>query len=119
MNDDVARSSMQIILHAGDARNLIRRSLTAVESDSYEEAERFLVEAKEEIAKAHKAQTEFVQAEASGEQQQYSVLFTHAQDTLMTVMSEHGTAQHLLRLFRKVGERISGIENNTTEAGEV
>lgn len=114
MNDDIARSAMRIILHAGDARDLIRQALTAIEDEEFAEAESRLVAAKQKLGEAHRAQTETIQGEARGIQQEYSVLFTHAQDTLMTVMSEHGLAQHLVRLFKKVSERIDSTEVNAS-----
>jgi Phosphotransferase system cellobiose-specific component IIA len=42
-----------------------------------------------------------LQEEAEGDKVQYSVLFTHAQDTLMTIMSEYNLAKHLITVFEK------------------
>jgi PTS system cellobiose-specific IIA component len=110
MDDTIPQAAMQIILHAGDARAAIRKALIALESAQYDEAEALLAEAKKELAEAHRAQTDIVQGEARGISQDYSVLFTHAQDTLMTVMSESGLAHHLIRLFKGLNDRIDAVE---------
>ena len=114
MDDATAKAAMRIILHAGDARAATRKALTALETDAYDEAVELLAEAKQHLAEAHKGQTDIVQGEARGVSQEYSVLFTHAQDTLMTVMSEHGLAQHLVRLFRKWNDRMDAMEAQTS-----
>ena len=36
------------------------------------------------------------------------ILFTHAQDTLMTVMSEINTARHLAKIMKKLKEIANG-----------
>ncbi|MEU8764694.1 PTS lactose/cellobiose transporter subunit IIA [Streptomyces sp. NPDC048659] len=109
MDERLAQTSMQILLHAGDARTLIGQALTAVEDDRFDTARRLLAQAKAEIGRGHHVQTGIVQGEARDEQQVYSVLFTHAQDTLMTVMSEHLTAERLIGLFQRLSARLDAL----------
>ena len=47
------------------------------------------------ITKAHNAQTGVIQRQAAGEEFEYSILFVHAQDTLMTIDAQ-------IHLFRKL-----------------
>lgn len=91
--------SMEIILHAGNARKFASKAMLALRDEHYKEAEELLDEAKESIKKAHIAQTEVIQAEARGEQHEPTLLFTHAQDTLMTIMSELNIYQTIFMLF--------------------
>lgn len=94
--------SMKIILHAGDARNQVKKALDNLEEPDFVEAEHLLVDASEKLKKAHEAQTKAIQDMATGAKIPYSVLFSHAQDTLMTVMSEYNIAKQLVKLFSRV-----------------
>ena len=91
--------SMSIILNAGNARNSANKAMLALKHKQYEEAENCLLEARESIRKAHAAQTEVIQDEARGEKHEPSLLFTHAQDTLMTIMSEINIYENIVMLF--------------------
>ena len=47
--EQLAEVAMQIILHAGDARNLVMEALDEAGEGRYQEAEQKLVDAKEEL----------------------------------------------------------------------
>jgi cellobiose PTS system EIIA component len=100
--------SMQMILHAGDARNDVMEALKYCEEEKYDRADELLEKANKDITAAHKLQTETVQKEAQGEESLFSLLFAHAQDTLMTVKSEYELAKRLVRVFRRLDEKIDG-----------
>ena len=48
------------------------------------------------------AQTEVIQGQVSGEDVEYSLLFIHAQDTIMTINSELRIISKLLPLFENM-----------------
>lgn len=106
MNDEslLTNVAMQIILHAGDARNESQKALDEAKKFNFEEAQIFLNTANEYIRMAHKDQTEIIQKEADGFTYDYSLLFTHAQDTLMTIKSEISLAQQLIDILKIVSE---------------
>lgn len=58
-----------------------------------------IAEARIEITKAHQEQTEIIQKEAAGVHYESCLLFTHAQDTLMTIMSEVNLAEKMILVF--------------------
>ncbi|MFB6496467.1 PTS lactose/cellobiose transporter subunit IIA [Bacillus haynesii] len=101
--------SMQMILHAGDARNDVMTALKCCEEENYARAEELLEKANKDIVASHKLQTKIVQKEAQGEESIFSLLFTHAQDTLMTVKSEYEIAKRLVRIFRRLDQKINGM----------
>ncbi|WP_193065392.1 PTS lactose/cellobiose transporter subunit IIA [Oceanobacillus oncorhynchi] len=103
--------SMKIILGAGDARAEIQAALRNVELFDFEKAEMKLAEAKKHMSAAHSAQTETIQEEAREKTVPYSTLFTHAQDHLMTVMSEWNIARNLLKLSKSFDQRIRNLES--------
>src|SRR5690554_3896011 len=108
MTETKIQSAMKIILHAGDARVKCTNALNAISNNNFELAETLIKEASSEITKAHKEQTDAIQDEASGESEsEYSLLFAHAQDTLMTIMSEINIAKQMIKIFKIYEKRIS------------
>ena len=96
-------AAMQIILHAGDCRNLLNEAINDLLDDkSEEEVKDKITQAKKEITKAHVIQTDMIQSSINEEELQTTVLFTHAQDTLMTINSEVNLVQSMIRLYRKL-----------------
>ena len=106
----MASIAMQIVIHAGDARDLIMEALDHAAEGLYDQAEDKLKEAREELRQAHIFQTEVVQSEAGGKKYEYSLLFTHAQDTVMTICTEMNLAKKIISMYRKLDDRISKLE---------
>lgn len=97
--------AMLIILHAGNAREEISTAFDEVILSNYQKATSLIASAKENINRAHKIQTQEVQKEARGERYYYSMLFSHAQDTLMTVQSEYNIAKKIIPVLKKIEEK--------------
>ena len=96
-------AAMQIILHAGDCRDLLNEAINDLLDDkSEEEVKEKITQAKKEITKAHVIQTDMIQSSINEEELQTTLLFTHAQDTLMTINSEVNLVQSMIRLYRKL-----------------
>lgn len=110
MDEKITTASMEIIMHAGDARLYITQALTAIVSNDFDLASEKLKNAQKEMTEAHKTQTDMIQGEAKGEATEYSLLFTHAQDTLMTINSELVLAKHLIKVFESFEKRIARLE---------
>ncbi len=102
---DINSVAMQVILHAGDGRSKVDEALDAMAKADFDLAEKLLEEAEKEIVRAHVAQTEAIQAQVSGENIEYSLLFTHAQDTVMTINTELRMARKMMPIFRMLNEK--------------
>lgn len=101
--EQLSSAAMQIILHAGDCRNLLNEAINDLLDDkSEEEVKDKITQAKKEITKAHVIQTDMIQSSINEEELQTTLLFTHAQDTLMTINSEVNLVQSMIRLYRKL-----------------
>lgn len=97
---------IQIIMNAGDARELLTEALACAKKFDFEKAYEFLEKSQEKITLAHRAQTETIQAEIAGEEREELVLlFVHAQDTLMTVRSELKMAKEMIEMFEILAKR--------------
>lgn len=92
--------AMEVILNAGNGREQIDLALKEMEQFHFEIAEELLKQAEEQIVKAHIAQTKVIQSQVSGEAVEYSLLFVHAQDTIMTINTELRMAQNMLPIFK-------------------
>ena len=108
--EKMASVAMQIVIHAGDGRNLIMEALDCTAEGKYDQAEDKLKDAKEELRQAHIFQTEIVQSEAAGQKYEYSLLFTHAHDTVMTVCMEMNLARKMITMYRELDRRLNVLE---------
>lgn len=108
--EKMASVAMQIVIHAGDGRNLIMEALDCASQGQYDQAEDKMKQAREELRQAHIFQTEIVQSEAAGKKYEYSLLFTHAQDTVMTICTEMNLARKMIAMYRRLDDRIKDLE---------
>lgn len=100
MCDELNESAMQIILHAGNCRDIVSEALTDAENNEDEsKINEKLSRANEELLEAHKIQTAIIQKTIMDEDAKPTLLFAHAQDTLMTIQSEYNLAKHLVKLY--------------------
>lgn len=100
-NNNDLRQTMQMIIFSGDARKFIMQALDLVGEAKYDKSEQLLKQAHEKLVTAHALQTDKIQKEAEGEKLEYSILFTHAQDTMMSVNTEYNLVKHLIEVFKK------------------
>ena len=102
---DINMVAMEVILNAGDGRACIDLALESMAQLDFDAVEAHLKEAEAKILKAHNAQTDTIQRQAAGEDVEYSLLFTHAQDTLMTISAELHMAQKMVPVVRALAEK--------------
>lgn len=111
--DRLNQDAMQIILHAGDARKMLQDAIKATcNNENPEEVDLLLQNAKKELLKAHNIQTEDIQESVTKEEQYTCLLFTHAQDTLMTINSEMLMVKDMITLHRKLEGEIKNVQNS-------
>jgi len=114
VNDTISEinaSSMQIILHAGNARDLYNEAIDCVETGCLDSYQELLQKAEKEITLAHKIQTKLLQDAIDEENPSLPLLLIHAQDTLMTVDCEFRIIGRLISMYKK-------ILNEKTKEGE-
>ena len=100
-NSDLEQASMNIILHAGNARTYIMEALDKVGDADFEECDKLVSDARASITKAHEAQTTIIQ-QMIDKENTYSILFSHAQDTLMSIMTEVNLSEKIIQMMRNV-----------------
>src|SRR3954467_10115961 len=92
----------EIIAYSGNAKALAFEALQAAESFHFPQAEDLMKQVEKEINLAHKIQTKLIQAELNGERVEKSLLLIHAQDHLMTAISEQKLIEHFIRILKKI-----------------
>ena len=117
VEEKLVNAAMEIILNAGDARLHIAEAIGAMAENKYEVANDKLKLAQKEMSKAHGIQTDMIQGEARGEKLAYSLLFSHAQDTLMTINSELNLTKQIYKVFEAFETRISKLEREAGSNG--
>ena len=106
-DNKLAPVAMQIILHAGDAREKVGEALAFAKRFEFAMAREALKQANAKITDAHHAQTDVIQEEMEGgEREELVLIFVHAQDTLMTIRSEVKLAAEMIDMFEIVAKRI-------------
>ena len=79
MDTEITQVAMQIILHAGDARTQLEKALGEAEDGNFHKVDQLMEEARDN-----------------------SMLFTHAQDTMMTIQCELRITQHIIKILRRL-----------------
>lgn len=103
-SSDVQQMAFQIILSAGNGKNLAYEAMKLMKENRFDEAEQKLEESNESFIEAHNAQTELLQAYAGGEEIVMEIIMVHAQDHLMTGMAYRDMVLEFLELYKKLAE---------------
>ncbi|WP_062381751.1 PTS lactose/cellobiose transporter subunit IIA [Demequina pelophila] len=111
-NDPIVAASMQILLGSGDARKLAAEAVAALAVPDFDLSEERLDAAQAKLKAAHAVHTDIIQSEAGGEGSQigFPVLFSHAQDTMMSTDSEIKSARRLVPVVRGLHDRLAAVE---------
>jgi PTS system cellobiose-specific IIA component len=106
--------AMEIILHAGNAQNILMEVVQELSKDAcVDTLRKQIAEAKVLINKAHQAQTTIIQGESQGNSVDYSLLFNHAQDTLMMTQSELLFVNAMIDVYDNLNKKIERLGATT------
>ena len=100
----------EIILHAGNARAEAYAALQAAQDGDFAAAQENLKQAEAEIGVAHRTQADLIQQEAQGDHVQVSLLLVHAQDHLMTAMSEKNLIENMVEMHKTIAQLKQKLE---------
>lgn len=98
---ELEQEVFKIILHAGNARGYAFEALDAAEDFDFKRAGELIRQAGQELGKAHQVQTQLIQAELSGNLPEKTLLLIHAQDHLMTAMSEQKLIERMIGIIKR------------------
>jgi PTS system cellobiose-specific IIA component len=92
---------MGLILNAGDAKQHIYLALEHAKANNDEACEEEIQLAEKSLNEAHNVQTAWLTQEANGNNSEISALFIHAQDHLMTSITEMNLIKEIIELRRE------------------
>ncbi|WP_295297055.1 PTS lactose/cellobiose transporter subunit IIA [uncultured Brachyspira sp.] len=90
-----------IISLAGESKSLAYEALRLAKENKFNEAEEKMKEADSLLLKSHEFQTNLITREADGEKIEITMLFVHAQDHLMTAMSEKNLIKEMIDILKQ------------------
>lgn len=96
---------LELITRAGCGRAEAYEALQAAKAGQYDKATEHLAAAERELGAAHTVQTQLLAGEAQGVGMTPSLLLVHAQDQLMTAISERGLIGELIALYQRLEGR--------------
>ncbi|WP_315672377.1 PTS lactose/cellobiose transporter subunit IIA [Clostridium sp. 19966] len=105
---DLEKIIFNLVLHGGNARGKAYEALDAAEEGKFELAEKCLEEADEEFYDGHEYQNMLIQGQMDKETPNFLVI--HAQDQLMTALSEKNLIKREIELYKKVYKLEKAIE---------
>ena len=94
--------ALNFISNSGTARTKAFEALHKAREGKYEEAKMLLKESEESSLLAHNAQTELLQAEANGDNSNYSIIMVHAQDHLMTSILAKELIEEMVTMYKEL-----------------
>lgn len=98
----------ELISYSGSARSYIFEAFNSCKEGKYDEAEKQMLEAKNQLKQTHKIQTELIQNEARGEETHISILLVHAQDHLMTSMLAIDLVERMIDMQKEINKLKQG-----------
>jgi PTS system cellobiose-specific IIA component len=110
---DIEKIAFTVILHAGNAKAEAYKALDEAKQGNFDNIDKYLKNAKDELNEVHNIQTELLTAEANGDNIDLPIILVHAQDHLMTAISEINLVEELIDCFKEI-RRLGEIVNNST-----
>lgn len=89
-----------IISLAGESKSLAYEALRLAKENKFEESKKKMEEADKLLLQSHQYQTDLITKEADGEKFVINLLFVHAQDHLMTAISEKNLINELIDILK-------------------
>lgn len=106
MLEELEMVVFSIVGFAGEAKGHAYKALSLSEEGDFQGAQEMMKLCDASVLKAHGVQTDMIQKEAGGQRMTITMLFVHAQDHLMTALSE----RELIKKMIKQNERIFKLE---------
>lgn len=98
--EEYYEAAFQMISNVGVAKSLAVEAIYAAKEKNYELAEEKLNESNQYFVEGHKSHSSFIKREAEGEKLEYSMIFMHAEDQLMSVETITILAKEIINLYK-------------------
>lgn len=95
--------SFQIISAVGTARSMYIEAIQEAKRGNFDGADVLIAEGAQVFIQGHHAHAGLIQKEANGEKSEYSLLFMHAEDLLMSAEAFKLLAEEFVELYKRLG----------------
>lgn len=102
MTEELEMIIFSIVGNAGEAKSLAHEALAASFDGNFEKSDKLMKDAEAAILRAHNVQTDLIQKEADGQHVEVTMLFVHAQDHIMTAISEKELIKKMIQQNRRI-----------------
>lgn len=92
---------MELIVNAGDARNMAIEAVRLARDGKWEEADQRMKDCEAALIAAHSSQTDLIQGELNGKPVPVTLLMVHAQDHLMNALTVKDLSKELIAIMKK------------------
>ena len=99
--EELQMLGFEIVAYSGDARSTLLSLLREVRKGKFDNIERALKDADENLKLAHNSQTKILAEEAAGKEMDICFIFIHGQDHLMTTLLLRDLIQDFIELYQK------------------
>lgn len=98
-------AAMGIITSAGSAKSCALMAIDAAADGDFEEAEKCLAEATNQMHSAHDTQMSLITCEAQGNPVELSLILVHAEDHLTMAIMASDLASRMVELYRNLSQK--------------
>lgn len=109
MDEDYA-VAFQLIMNAGNSKSSSMMAMESAREFNFEEAEKHLQDAEQEMRAAHQSQIDLIQQEAQGNPVSVNIILVHAQDHLTMAMMTKDQAAEVINLYKMIKELKDKID---------
>lgn len=102
MNNDLELKSFEIISNVGSARSYYIEAISFAKKYDFDAAEKSIASGIEAFNAGHKAHSDLVSREASGEKTPFSLILMHAEDQLMSAEGFKIIVIEFVELYKKL-----------------
>lgn len=99
---EIEKIAFSVILYAGEAKAEAYKALGEAKLGHYDKVKEYLDNSRKQLNEVHKVQTELLVAEANGDKVDLPIILVHAQDHLMTAMSEINIIEELIDCYKEI-----------------
>lgn len=92
--------SFSIISYAGDAFATMREAINFAKKGEFEKAEETFKKAQDILLEAHNVHTKLIVAETEGKTPEFSILLSHAQDTMMNAILFETITEEFIEMYK-------------------
>ena len=102
ISEDLERIVFSIVSYSGEAKGYAYEALRLSEDGDFDGAHDMMDKCNQSVLKAHEVQTEMIRRELGGDKFTVSMIMVHAQDHLMTTLSERELIRRMIEQNRRL-----------------